>query len=122
MMRTLVLFDSLSIVLPILIAVGAAVFLAVAFIITYKLTRKKISKNSKDTFEILLEALGGKGNILLVTNSRSRITFKLADSSLVDREKLTEAGVASVITMSEKISLVFNEDASKTAQKFQNLL
>ena len=121
-MRSLILLDSLVIVVPILIAVGAVILLVAAFIIGYTITKKKLSKNTKDNFEILLEALGGKGNILLVTNSRSRITLKLIDTSLIDREKLTEAGVASVITMSEKISLVFNEDASKTAQKFQNLL
>ena len=117
-----VIFDSFTNYLPIIIGAGALVLFTLVFVLTYKLTRKKLSKKQPDNFNILLEALGGKGNIISVTNSRSRITLKLQDSSLINREKLTEAGVVSVISMSEKISLVFNEDASKTAQKFQNLL
>ena len=121
-MRTIILLDNLNIILPIAIGVGALVLFTVIFILTFKLTRKKLAKNHSNNFDILVDGLGGKNNILTVTNSRSRITLKLQDPTLVNREKLTEAGVVSVISMSEKISLVFNEYTSKTAQKFQNLL
>ena len=121
-MIRLIIFDSLGFWLPFIIGGGALVFCLIIFLVTFAVTRKRLEKKNPDNFGILLEALGGKNNILEVKNSRSRITLKLNDASIVDREKLTEAGVVSVISMSEKISLVFNEDTSKTAQKFQNLL
>lgn len=121
-MSSLALYDSLTLILPIAIGGGALVLFTIIFVLTYKLSRRKLQKKTPDNFDLLVEALGGRNNIIQVSNSRSRITLKLLDPGLIDREKLTEAGVVSVISMSEKISLVFNEDTSKTAQKFQNIL
>lgn len=118
----IIFVDFVKVILPIIIAVVAVILMVLCFVFAYKITRKKHAKRDDDNFELLIDGLGGKGNILQVINSRSRLTVKLANPNEIDRGKLTEAGVVSVISMSEKISLVFNEDTSKTAQKFQNLL
>lgn len=108
--------------LPIIIAV-AAVF--VAFVVTFIAVffyRKNSKKKDNDEFALLIKSLGGRDNILTVSCSRSRITLKLNNPALIDRNSLKECGVTSVITMSEKISLVFGHDAGNTANRIQNLL
>ncbi len=61
----------------------------------------------------ILEALGGKENILDHSLNGSRISLSLTDYNAVKEDKLNELGVDSVIKMSNKIILVIKDDASK---------
>lgn len=64
-----------------------------------------------------ISALGGDENIIDKKLSGSRITIKLANYDLLDKEKLLEAGVDSYILMSDRLVLVVKDAAEKTYNK-----
>ena len=100
------------------IAIGVAVLIAVAIVLILVLSKnkksKKISKQDViiDTNEWLL-ALGGKDNILEKNATGSRLVVKLNDPSKLNEEKLKELGVSNILKMSNKITLVFEDQAEK---------
>lgn len=75
--------------------------------------RPELSERSK----AILEALGGKENILEHSLNGSRLTLSLTDYNVVNEAKLNELGVDSVIKMSNKIILVIKDDISKIYQE-----
>ncbi len=60
-----------------------------------------------------LIAIGGKDNIISHSLSGSRINLVLKDYSLVDREKLKSAGATGFILKSDKLTIVFKDNAEK---------
>lgn len=75
--------------------------------------RPELSERSKG----ILEALGGKENILEHSLNGSRLTLSLTDYNVVNEAKLNELGVDSVIKMSNKIILVIKDDISRIYQE-----
>ena len=100
--------------LPIIMIAGAAVLLIAAMIIViYLLTHRK-NKKSFDGSAWLI-ALGNKENVKEVTATGSRLSVVLENKEIIDREKLKELGVSSVLVMSNKITLVIEGKAEKIA-------
>ena len=66
-----------------------------------------------------LLALGGKENITFVDAIGSRINLSLKDKEKIDREKLKELGVSSVLTMSNKITLVVENRAQEITEQIK---
>lgn len=118
----MIIYDFLKVGLPIIVGTLAAALIIFIIVLILKRNRKSSSQKEEDEFNLLVNSLGGRNNILSITNSRSRINLKLKNPSLIDRDSLRKCGVTSIVNMSEKISLVFSNDASKTAQKIENLL
>ena len=65
-----------------------------------------------------LQAIGGKDNVLSHSLSGSRIILHLKDYSKVEREKLKKAGAIGFIMKSDKLTIVFKENAKDV---YQNL-
>ncbi len=63
---------------------------------------------SKDTY---LACFGGEENIVDKKLVGSRIAITLKDTTIVDQEKLKEAGVDAFILMSDRLTLVAKGDA-----------
>lgn len=63
---------------------------------------------SKDTY---LACFGGEENIVDKKLVGSRIAITLKDTTVVDQEKLKEAGVDAFILMSDRLTLVAKGDA-----------
>ena len=82
-----------------------------------KAPAKQISKASPSEW---LDALGGKDNVLDVQATGSRLTAKLKDKDLVNRDKLTELGVSSIVMMSDKITMVTSLDNQKIIDSIKN--
>ncbi len=103
---------------PILITlfiVGVVVIVIGIFLLLYFLIfRKKQSKVKTDN-NAWLTALGNKENIVEVRGIGSRLTLKLIDKEKIDRERLKELGVTSVLVMSDKVTLVVEGQAEKIA-------
>ena len=78
---------------------------------------KQVSTAAPDEW---LEALGGKDNVLDVSSTGSRLTAKLKNKDLVNRDKLTELGVSSIVMMSDKITMVTNLDNQKIIENIKN--
>ena len=97
------------------IAIGVVALIIIAIILILLLSKKKQPKINKqdviiNTNEWLI-ALGGKENILERSAVGSRLTLKLQDPSMIDEEKLKELGVSNILKMSNKIILVFEDQA-----------
>ena len=107
--------------LPIIMIAGASILLIAAIIIViYSLAHRK-NKKSLDSGAWLL-ALGDKDNVKEVSATGSRLSLVLVDKEKIDREKLKELGVKSVLVMSNKVILVIEDKAEQIASSIQNNL
>ena len=98
----------------ILIIVGCAILLCVAIVVPIVINKKK--KSPRIDNNVWLIALGNKENIKEVNAIGSRLTVNLVDKEKIDREKLKELGVSSVLTMSNKVTLVIEGKAEIIAE------
>lgn len=102
----------------VLIVAGCLVLVAVlVFLIIFFGKRKKSPIVDESAW---LTALGGKDNINNVSAIGSRINLSLKDKEKIDREKLTNLGVNSVLVMSNKVTLVIANNAVDIAETISN--
>ena len=107
--------------LPIIMIAAADVLLIAAVIIIVYLFIHRKSKKPLDS-SVWLLALGDKENIKEVSATGSRLSVVLVDKEKIDREKLKELGVKSVLVMSNKVTLVIEDKAEQIASSIQNSL
>ncbi len=94
-----------------LILVGVLLIAIIIVIVTGK--NKKEPKRqlaSKDTY---IACFGGEDNIVDKKLVGSRIAITLKDTTIVDQDKLKEAGVDAFILMSNRLTLVAKGDAKE---------
>ena len=104
----------------VLIIVGALLLVsAVVVLLVAKLRKKKTNSFSGNDWLI---ALGDKDNIKEVMATGSRLSVVLFDKEKIDREKLKELGVSSVLVMSNKVTLVIEDKAELVATSIQKEL
>lgn len=103
----------------IIIGGGVLLIAVIVFLIIFFSKRKKTPKIDDGVWLI---ALGGKENVNSVSAIGSRLTLSLVDKEKVDREKLKELGVSSVLTMSNKVTLVIQKQALEIANRIQEAL
>ena len=102
----------------VLIVAGCLVLVAIlVFLIIFFGKRKKNPIVDESAW---LTALGGKDNINNVSAIGSRINLSLKDKEKIDREKLTNLGVNSVLVMSNKVTLVIANSAVDIAETISN--
>ena len=106
------------------IALGVAVLIAVAIILIVIFSkRKKGNKIEKQNVIIntndWLEALGGRENILEKNATGSRLVVKLQEPEKMNEERLKELGVSNILKMSNKITLVFEDQAEKILSQLE---
>ena len=70
----------------------------------------------------LLEALGGKDNILNVTSSPSKLTVTLKDHALVQIESIKALGSTGIVQGKETLSMIFGRQSSLIAEDLNTLL
>ena len=107
--------------LVIWIAVLDAVLVAfVLFMVIRYLVKKspKVKVNNDDWFN----ALGGKENVKEISAVGSRFSLNLLDKEALDREKLKTLGVSSVVSMSNKVTLVIEGKAEQIAETLKQSL
>ena len=107
--------DNNTLLIVLLIVMGLVVIIGVAFLI-YFLTHKKKKGKVIVNNDVWFLALGNKENIKEITGIGSRLTIKLVDKDKIDREKLKELGVSSVLMMSNKVTLVVEGQAEKLSE------
>ena len=102
------------------IAVGVAAVIVLTIVLILLLNKKKKGKPQLEDHTASsdwLTALGEKENILEVTANGSRLTVKLKDQSIVNKDKLKELGVTNIVTMSDKLILVVEDKAELIKEK-----
>lgn len=90
-------------------AVAIAALLIVAMLIII-LTNKR---SKKEQISVIYDYLGGKDNVIEENLKGSRLTLKLGNQSLVDKEGLKELGILNIVEMHEKITLVLSPKLKK---------
>ena len=91
----------------------------VIMVIHFHVTKSpKVKVNNDEWFN----ALGGKENVKEINAVGSRLSLNLADKDAIDREKLKTLGVSSVVTMSNKVTLVIEGKAEKIAETLKQSL
>ena len=110
---------------PIIIGGSVALVLIIVALVVIFIRRKpgepKEEEKPIDDNQWLV-ALGDKDNIKAVTVRGSRLSVELNDDKNINRELLTELGVKSIITMSNKLILVIEKNASEIANRISNHL
>ena len=103
-----------------LIVVDALLLLVViVMVIRFHVTKSpKVKVNNDDWFM----ALGGKENIKEINAVGSRLSLNLVDKDIIDREKLKTLGVSSVVSMSNKVTLVIEGKAEQIAETLKQSL
>ena len=96
--------------LIVIIAVAAALLIGGGILLFVLLSKRKKNSDVGGGNE-WLEALGGRENVVEMTAVGSRLSFKLQNNEAIDREKLKELGVTSVLVMSGKVTLVIEGKA-----------
>ena len=103
-----------------LIALDAVLlFLVVIMVILHFVKKSPKQKVNNDEWFM---ALGGKENIKEINATGSRLSLVLNDKESIDREKLKQLGVSSVVTMSNKVTLVIESKAEMIAEKLKSSL
>ena len=107
------------------IVIGAVVALGLIVLVIFLINKsrtknKKLSQAKQD--EKLIEGLGGEDNIeSIVSVVGSRLSIKLSDPELLKRDLLKEAGITSVIVMSNKVTLVIENRAKELSISLEKL-
>ena len=92
-----------------LVLIGIIVIVIVLILILGR--KKKNQKPEIASKSVWVDALGGSENICTSEAFGSRLSLSLVDKTKINREKLKELGVTSVIEMSDKITLLLEDKA-----------
>lgn len=109
-------------ILPISIVVASLIFITVLILFIIAMVKSKKNKVIKAPLpdNQILEAIGGKDNVINATLVGSRLNLILKDYDIVDEEKLNSLGIDSVIRMSNKIILVSKDDLNNVYKQIIN--
>ncbi|MCQ2799859.1 MAG: hypothetical protein MJ228_03770 [Bacilli bacterium] len=107
--------------LILLIVIGLVLVAALVVLFVYLAKRKKASIKPIASRSEYFEALGGEENFVSAERSGSRIVVILRNYSLIDKEKIKEAGVTGFIEKSDKLTLVVKDNAEEVYEKIFNV-
>lgn len=100
--------------------IGGGVLLGIVVVLILLFLKRKKKKPIDNSVWLL--ALGGQDNIKEVNAVGSRLSLALVDKDRIDREQLKTLGVSSVLTMSNKVTLVIEGEAERIAQSIKSSL
>lgn len=95
--------------------------LIIALIIVLIIFFKK-GKATKIDNSLWLDNLGGKENIVSVSQVGSRINLSLKNKEIINKDNLKELGVKSILVMSNKVTLVVESNADNIAEAINEAL
>lgn len=107
--------DNQMLLIILFIVVGLVAIIGIVLLVYFLVHRKKGQKVIIDN-NVWFLALGNKENIKEISGVGSRLSVKLVDKDKIDREKLKELGVSSVLVMSNKVTLVVEGQAEKLSE------
>ncbi len=92
----------------------AVILLGGIFILLMSI-RHKGAKEKKTVVSVQgnLEAIGGRDNVIAHSLNGSRIVLILRDYDLIDKQMLKSQGAVGFVLKSDKITIVFKNDAKK---------
>ena len=116
------LSSSINPVVIIAIAVVAALLVVGCAVLLILRSKSNKTSKAKVSDSEWIDALGGQNNILEASAIGSRLSVKLNDKEIINRDKLKELGVSSILVMSNKVTLVIEKQAEKVARAINHSL
>ncbi len=116
------LSSNINPVVIIVIAVVATLLVVACVLLLIFRSRKGNKGKVKVSDSEWIDALGGQDNILEASAIGSRLSVKLNDKEVINRDKLKELGVSSILVMSNKVTLVIEKQAEKVAEAINHSL
>lgn len=116
------LSSNINPVVIIVIAVLATLLVVACALLLIFRSRKGNKGKAKVSDSEWIDALGGQDNILEASAIGSRLSVKLNDKETINRDKLKELGVSSILVMSNKVTLVIEKQAEKVAEAINHSL
>lgn len=86
----------------IITAIVVVIVISIVFVIFKK--KKKIKKIEE--FPGLMDAFGGKENIIGITQKGSRVSVEVDNKSVVNKDKIKEQGVDTIVVSNKKVTMV----------------
>lgn len=102
-----------------LFIVTGVLIIATVIVVIIFLKKKKVVKVDDSLW---IDNLGGRENITSVTQVGSRINLVLKDKEIINKDNLKELGVKSVLVMSNKVTLVVENNAEDIAKAINEAL
>ena len=102
-----------------LFIVTGVLIIATVIVVIIFLKQKKVEKVDDSLW---IDNLGGRENINGVTQVGSRINLVLKDKEIINKDNLKELGVKSVLVMSNKVTLVVENNAEDIAKAINEAL
>ena len=102
-----------------ILAIIAAGIILLSLLITVIVVGCKHKKISISEYPGLLSALGGFTNILSLNHKGSRISINVNDKKIVDKEKIKQEGIDTIVVSNKKVTLVV--DSKKAIEIFNYL-
>ena len=87
-----------------IIIVSIIVVVALGLIVV--LLTKRRNHKMEEEFPLLLEAFGGKENINEYTQKGSRVSVVVENKKLVDKEKVKEQGIETIVVSNKKFTIL----------------
>ena len=110
---------------PLFIIIPAIIVLAIIILVVVLLIKKnkgpKKIKVDSEFINTLVTVLGGKENVLSVTNENGRIKFELEDLELAKLEELMALRQNGVFVTNNTVKTIFPHDAKTISNAIKNL-
>ena len=108
--------------LPIMIGV-IVVIVAYFVFVTYMKKRKpkKVTQSHIDV-NALIEALGGKENIISSSHSPSKLSVVLKDNHITDIEKIKSLGASGIVEGKDSLSLIFGKSSEAIDNDLKSMI
>lgn len=100
------------------LAIVGIILLSIIIIVIVRKTHKSVNKQE---YPGLLEALGGFENISNISLNGSRISMNFENKSNINKDRIKENGVETVVVSNKKITLVIGKDAPVVYQYLMGL-
>lgn len=78
--------------------------------------------HSTINIKVLLEALGGKENIVSVKSSPSKLTVTLKDQKIVNIKDIQTLGASGIVEGKETLSMIFGKSSTSIEQDLKKYL
>lgn len=101
------------------VPIAAVILITLIWILIRHAQKKKFRSDRQAANETILLALGGRENIISASSSGSRLVLQLKDYSKLQDDVLKQAGVSSILRMTNKVTLVIGQDAKEIEALFR---
>ena len=89
-------------------------------IIAFAIIKSK-NKNLKIEANKLVVYLGGRDNIKEYTYNKSRLTVRLKDISLVNKESIQKLGAQGIVEVDDQLKIILGDDARQLVRYIDEL-